>query len=230
MPTPAVYKAVVKLNAVSGIPADAVENTFTFVTTDNLPANRIAIRGLLDTFYTQIPATGVKAVGGWLGGSLDRVALPSVTIYDVTAHLSGSAAGAPVSVLPFLHTLPAATGAALPAEVAACLSFHGDYGLTSEFGSHTRPRARLRGRIYLGPLLQSTLTVDAVTNRVKLSTSAMIADTIKAATALKASVDPVWVVWSRTGASQVPVTGGWMDDAYDTQRRRGEAPIARSSF
>jgi len=37
-------------------------------------------------------------------------------------------------------------------------------------------------------------------------------------------------VWSRTDEAVYPIVGGYVDYAFDTQRRRGQAPVARQSW
>ena len=55
-------------------------------------------------------------------------------------------------------------------------------------------------------------------------------DLTKAATTLMASIDPTWAVWSRHDALARAVVGGWCDDAWDVQRRRGEVAVVRTTF
>jgi hypothetical protein len=39
-----------------------------------------------------------------------------------------------------------------------------------------------------------------------------------------------WAVWSRVNHAMYEVTGGFIDNEFDTQRRRGEVSTARSTF
>lgn len=103
-------------------------------------------------------------------------------------------------------------GAPLPSEVALCLSFQASIqaGL---------PQARRRGRVYLGPLDTPTLGSDG---RPETATLNLIAG---AATGLLAVSDTngtlEWGVYSRVTQTLVSVNNGWIDNSYDTQRRRG---------
>jgi hypothetical protein len=229
MATATVYQAVVRLPAKSGVPKDAVQNSFCFRTADNLSANRNAVATLLDAFYRTLPATAVKKVGEYLSDTISRTAIPTVVFYDITAHLSGSSHGSPVDTIPFAGVLPAASGSALPSECSVCLSFQHVYGSDVEFAPGARPRARDRGRIYLGPLLQLAMDQDVTTRRPKVTATCML-DIGKAASVLSGSADPTWCVWSRTNATALSVDQGWVDDAFDTQRRRGEAAAVRSAW
>ena len=99
--------------------------------------------------------------------------------------------------------------------------------------------SRRRGRIYLGPL--AAVAADSSTGRPNTSFVTAIKN---AAAAYLASVTTdgtfTWVVHSHTtGASpgtydetgnSVTVNQGWVDNAWDTQRRRGMAPTTRSAF
>nr|CRY97358.1 hypothetical protein [uncultured prokaryote] len=115
----------------------------------------------------------------------------------------------------------APTGAGLPSEVAACLSFQG----TRTPGS---PQARRRGRVYIGPLL-------ATTNTSGRPSSGLITNMIGAAQQLYDDIGTVtsagsWAVWSPTDGLAVPITNGWVDNAFDTQRSRGLARTSRTLY
>lgn len=120
-------------------------------------------------------------------------------------------------------------------EAAICLSF------AAEPGSGLHP-ARRRGRIFLGPLRSSVTEVVSGRLRVKAATRTQIAN----AAADLANGTPIsggseqlkWAIYSRRtdelGAtlddSFHDVVSGWVDDAFDTQRSRGPAATARTTF
>jgi hypothetical protein len=209
--------AQVTLPAKSAIPRDNVVNTFAFLT----PLAEAA-----DIDYLGIAG----AIAGFINESIARTA-DSVVIkfYDLAGHLDGSPHGSPRSIQTFTlgNMVPGAE--ALPREIAACLTFQCAYGSDAEFAGHTRPRARDRGRIYIGPLTSSTGQTDATTGRRRFTTSFQETLTLAAA-ALVAFPGSAWAVWSRKAGLLNPVVGGWCDDAYDVQRRRGERPVARTLF
>jgi hypothetical protein len=143
--------------------------------------------------------------------------------------LNGTAAGSPANVSS-LTALPAALDPnPLPSEVAICLSYHGSYGSDFEFSPGQRPRQRDRGRIFVGPLIRTVVDMDGTTHRPKPSGSVQTS-LQQAAARLQAALVPdiTWVVWSRKNASVKAVTEVSVDDAFDTQRRRGERAIARA--
>lgn len=124
------------------------------------------------------------------------------------------------------------TGEPMPHEVAICLSLKADV----ESGE---PAGRRRGRVYLGPLVKAAASVDS--NRVVFSNdyrNAVRDAAIAAFLTGLTSEDPKLHVYSRTtdlGGATVAnsffrVVRGEVDNAFDTQRRRGHAPSAKTTF
>jgi hypothetical protein len=112
------------------------------------------------------------------------------------------------------------TGDPLPSEVALCLSY---------FGAG-RNIVGQRGRIYLGPLDTSAVTTATGSSARPVPS---LVDTLAAAGAdLASSSEPGanWVVYSPTDGVVYTIDGGWVDNAFDTQRRRGAVPTARTTF
>lgn len=211
----------------SGLARDNVINSFTFDTNDPADATIFdEIRDALEEFYTATSDVVLVAVGRYINSSISRSSAPIVRMYDVSAHLGGGPAGSPVGTRAFSAALPnSATETGLPNECAICLTMAADFGSDVEFGPGTRPRARDRARVYIGPLngtaAQTTLgitkpDVDCRTNIAE--SGARLARRLSTANV---------VVWSRAAASTKPVTHVWVDDAFDTQRRRGERPTSR---
>lgn len=215
----------------SGLIKDRVVNTFTFRTPGDFidPVDAGNIRAALEDFYNTAHGTAGRSLGSWLSTSLSRTVKPIYRFYDITADLAGTPAGSPLFTLNALANLANnVSGEGLPAEVAYALSFRGDFGADVEFAAGSRPRARDRGRIYFGPL-----GLDAVVTGgpgVKANPSAGLKDSVLQAGAfLRDEATTEWVVWSRAGAKVTPVTVVSIDDAFDTQRRRGEAPTAKTA-
>jgi len=127
---------------------------------------------------------------------------------------------APKSMGTFNFTVAPTIGPA-PPEVAMCLSFQG----TQISGI---PQARRRGRVYIGPLRASTIDGNgrpAVANITQLRNAG---EALRVASAAAAAWD--WVVWSTVMQEPAPVVNGWVDDEFDTQRRRGRVPTVRTVF
>lgn len=108
-------------------------------------------------------------------------------------------------------------------EVAACLSFRA--ALTS--GTAV---ARRKGRIFLGPLSNDVYTGDAA-ERTRLNSGFMAA--VEGAYNTLRGELPSGVAHaqhSQTLNAFNPVVAAWMDNALDTQRRRGPDPTLKYDF
>jgi len=135
------------------------------------------------------------------------------------------------------HPFATAQGApSLPNEVALAVSFHGDLSAVGEFGSGgTRPRARRRGRVFIGPLWDGT-SASSSGNPARPSATFMEDLRLAADRLMILSDDATtwkWVVphaAESAGWTSVPVIGGWVDNEFDTQRRRGLVATTRSTF
>lgn len=133
-------------------------------------------------------------------------------------------AGGPKPNYPFyektINLTSAPSGTGLPTEVAMCLSFQG----TRTAGL---PQARRRGRIYIGPL-------KATVNSNQRPLLAAREDIRDAALQLYTDLAAVpgsagWCVWSALDGLAVPLDNCWVDDSFDTQRSRGQAPTTRTT-
>lgn len=242
--------AAVHIPDLNGIPKDDTINTFAF----DVPG--ASVSGMTDVLDVQLPAfyntvptgsVGTFSLSGYMASNLDRGANKCHVVYYVlspvggTAHVPVLPLGAPVHVLPFtLRQLAQGTGD-LPRECAAVLSYHSSLtglaedtpgGVAGPRGD-AHPAARHRGRIYLGPLSNNSL--GAGTNGPGLSDNLRDVAT-KAAkqfliTAASTALEGLaWSVWSRTNNLLTPIIAGWMDDAFDTQRRRGILASVRTAF
>jgi len=222
----AVLKVVAELVHTSGLPADSSQQQFIFSTNTVYPYTSAVteINNKLLDFYNGAHGPSGQELAQYISHSMSRgVSACHWHFYDITTVLDGSPAGSP------FHTTDWALGSAavgstdLPAEVAVVLSYHSTYGSAPERGpNNTRPRQRLRGRIFLGPLNSSAITASSsgrVVNDPNFrETIAACAATLMTTGTLTA----MWVQWSRVNRDYWDVVGGHIDDAFDTQRRRGE--------
>lgn len=221
--------AVVKIPKLSGIPADAVENTFAFATAAAADATAAAaITTQLNDFYGASHGA-FGSVCSWLADSVSIANPWPITFYDISAHLGGTAHGSPFATG---IITPGTVGTdSLPSELAACLSFRGGYGTDVEFGAGgtTRPRARDRGRVFIGPLKRGAVTESSPTEE-GLIVGGCCQSLVSAGDALKGDATYTWSVWSRKKASLEAVTDVWADNAFDVQRRRGVKATQRFAF
>lgn len=172
----------------------------------------------------------LTSVGGgqptqFLHPSLDRTTNHGlVNGYDVTAHLNGSPHGGPTDFLPFTLTASSSPKAA-PAQLAIVTDFHADYGTATEFAPGARPRSRLRGRHFWGPLNDGAITSDSSTPwNSSISTAFLTAlqTNFYPGLLLTTHFGPGWSVWSRKNAAFTHVISGWVDHSVHVQRRRSD--------
>lgn len=218
----------VTLPAITGLSADNVVNTFTFNQAGGiLPSDMDDIFTALNAFYEQVDALVLNPIASYIGPAVSRSQPVVVRFYDIDGHLNGSPAGSPVLIRPNDWSLGASASATgLPSEVAICLTAYADYLGDVEFGPGTRPRSRDRARIYVGPLNVTAQTTAIGRTRPD---PALLTNLAEAGARLaRAPMGPNWVVWSRRSATIKPVTKVSVDDAFDTQRRRGIDPTAKT--
>jgi len=125
-------------------------------------------------------------------------------------------------ILEFEWNLTSApSGSALPPEVALCLSFQAE-----KLSGQTQ--ARRRNRLYIGPLDTTACGSDG---RPAPAFVTAMADAGQAVFDDAVGEDYDWAIFS----TFAPTTGviaanGWVDNEFDTQRRRGRVSTAREIF
>jgi hypothetical protein len=225
-------KLTVTMGVKSGIPRDSVQFDLYYRHAEpRVDADFDNMRDHIIDFLTIAPSTFAAALQTRLGDvlsiSADKV---EVRFYDVPA--APGALGAPIATR--TGHLTGVGGSSLPEEVAAVLSFRGIYGSLVEFGAGaTRPRARVRNRIYLGPLAVSAKDQDTTTKRTFVHQDLIDIATGSARDRLftDAAADGwTWSVFSRTNWQDFSVAFVSMDNAFDIQRRRGPDPTARTEI
>lgn len=115
----------------------------------------------------------------------------------------------------------APSGAATPPEVSLCLSYQG----ARVSGV---PQARKRGRVYL-PFLNST-AVGSDGRPAAGTLTAAVACGQGLLTASDSAGTWSWVIFSAVAPGYSDVVDGWVDNEFDTQRRRGRKSTARTTF
>lgn len=216
------------MTADSGLPEDTIINDFAFQKGSAATLTDLDdCMTLVSNFY-RVAGTSGQAVGEHISAQVDRGATHELQAWFLTG---GPPLGSPDATDAWLGPVAPFDATGCPTEVAAVLSFHANLtGVLEESGA-TRPRARRRGRVYIGPLtitnsilgtappylLDPTLTASLREAAVKLKDDAVNAGT-------------PWAVWSRADATLRPVLAGWTDNAPDTQRRRGPAPTTRVTW
>ena len=236
-------KAVVQLARASGISADTADNDFYFLCSDidEISSGRAdALRDNLVSFYNDVHAPGTADIASWLSIVLSRTASAcSISFYSVEEFPTFPIVwGSPKQVRNW--TLDAGGGGygPLPSEVALVMTYHSLLTDVPETESNPtpppafiRPAARRRGRIYLGPLAQQAISYTGPTNEpfpIVGLTNAISGAAANLLTATPANTD--WTQLSQAEGSMFSVTGGWIDNAFDSQRRRGNDPTTRTTW
>lgn len=209
-----IIRAQVVLPHVSGVPKDNVVNTFHFSGDMAGEVDHQLVHARIVGFYNTLQSPGFS-VASLLSRAIDRT-LNKAKIKTYT--LGPGPEGAPDLITSWTPAAPYSQSL-LPAEVALCLSYFA--------GENS---VRRRGRIYLGPLIGDVVDVDATTGRAFVGEPMRRTIARSAQGLINAPGNPSWAVYSRVDNVARLVTGGWVDDAFDTQRRRGERPVVRTAL
>lgn len=207
----ALYKFTVSIEAASELPEDVIVNTWHFEGSGSDFAN---VGDMLDDFYSVTPTGAAFSVSSCFP---DDSVSGNFTIraYNMDEPEPRPPVYESSRVFPSLSS-----GDALPTEVALVMSYHAQ--LVAGV-----PAARLRGRVYLGPFSESVNTAGMPSTGLMPVIAAAGRDLIQAS---NASVSWDWVQHSPTTGNSSLVVGGWCDNAWDTQRRRGRATTSRTTF
>ncbi len=214
-----IYRTQVVLQGKSGLPEDVFVNNWYFRNDVILaPIGDVlgAITRVLDSFYTGAASTGSR-VSNFLSPYLNTpVFYHTYDLGQAPPRTRHRTIGAP---LVGQGTNP------LPTEVALCCSFFA--------GTNAK---RNRGRIYIGPLATNVVVTSTGTLPVPApGVLETIAD--RAANVGRTTENVTWVMVTR-GGTKPPldppnakvITAGWVDSAWDTQRRRGLKATGRTTF
>jgi hypothetical protein len=209
-------RALVVLQGVTLLPEDQYVNTWAFDCNDGLApdgADYDDVEDALSEFYNINTTLTNSAIATRLSKSISR------TECELRMYHMGQAPPREPEVRPFALAAAVDTDP-LPSEVAIASSFYSGRNLP-----------RQRGRVYLGPWQRTVV----VTNQTIARPTTEILQTIESASerlAARAGLT-TWCVLSSSvapGGALLPIDNGWVDDAFDTQRRRGEAPTSRRAW
>lgn len=207
-------RAQVVLPGKSGLPEDRFVTTWAFqadgASADE--ADEAEVAADLIEFFNVAAAPSTLTVGSMISNVVNRNAC------EVRTYRMATSIPREVTVTPF--TLGGSEIDGLPEEVALTLSFYS-----------TRNLPRQRGRVYIGPLVNTISVADGTTGRRKPASDRQ-SSLVNAAIRLsqKPATRPEWCVLSRTAGVLYPITHGWVDDGFDTQRRRGLSAKSRVLF
>lgn len=208
-----IVRAQVIFQGGTGIPEDRFINTWHFDAATYNGTLTDSIEQKLTNFYTAVNTPQTVPVGYYLSEFVSRNV--EIRMYN----LDDPEPRVPTFGGFVLAAAPA--GENLPEEVAVVVSLEAPPPIT---------RNR-RGRLYIGPLNANCLT-DA-TGATPTRPNADMRNVLAAAATrvLNENVEPGgWVIWSPTTGTSAPVASGFIDNAFDTQRRRGPDATTRTIF
>jgi hypothetical protein len=203
-----IRRAMVLLENVNGLSEDRFVNTFHFASGDDPDSIVQALRA----FYN---AGNNGGLSQFISTNVTRTTGKSrIKIYDLDdPKIRPTIRDEPLDILATSSTTN------LPNELAACVSFYGGRNLK-----------RQRGRVYVGPLTVSALEQVSAPAPDELVAGGFASFLVSAATALMDDPATTWGVYSRMDNVLRPVSGGWVDRAFDIQRRRGVKTASRFQF
>lgn len=200
----ALYQVQIVLNMTSGLPEDAATNTWYFDCDDE--ADLASVRIALQDFYAEFDQSLSSLI------DINNCVFKAYRLSDPKPR-------PPISETVFQIATKSVTAA--PTEQCVVLSYQGAKvaGL---------PQARRRGRVFLGPWGVGNYEPDgrittAFVTTINLAGNALLTASNNAATW-------TWAQYSPTNQVGIDVNDGWVDNEWDTQRRRGRAATARQIF
>ncbi len=216
----AVAKVQVRFARTSLLPEDVVVNTFHFFVSGTTvsAANAATITQKVIDFYKR-PALPGSAITQFISQVISRSQdAHEVRVYDM---------GNPIPRQPitstFFSILSANSTTVLPSEVAIVLSLKAPVPI----GGNPK---RYRGRLYIGPLTTNVLgSSENGDVRIPSGTRQQLLD---AAVGLMAGAAETiaWGIWSEVDQELRRITSAYVDDAFDTQRRRGSKSSERTTI
>jgi hypothetical protein len=138
----------------------------------------------------------------YLSSMYPRPAAPTIETYDITGHLNGSPTGSPIRIdTDYLGSGMTGTADLHPA-LTGVLAYRRVYGADPETSGATRPRARDRGRIHIGPLRNNCMDDGTGKADTNFQADLLIAAGVLAVTHNAGAANQFdWRQWSRMNAS-----------------------------
>lgn len=224
--TSSTFLVVTTIQRKSGIERDACQNTWHYIGPSATPTSPDF--GNWANNYTAFMGACVGAFSPALSNNPNDVKVQFWLLPNVKGAL-----GAPKMELNTTLPVAALGTPAMPAECALVITLESNLtGIPEQAPGGARPASRRRNRKYLGPLAE-TMNAEVATINESVPSSTKI-DQIQTAwhTHMNAAqITNGWVpvTFSRFDWAAFPVVNTWIDDAWDTQRRRGNDPLLKHS-
>lgn len=230
----------VTLGAASGFAEDAIVNTFNFIVGDTVEASAVDLANAVEGFYlATVNPTNADPLAEYLSPHISRLTNAcTVDVYDVSTVLGGLPHGSPVYSETFTMSAPASVNP-VPSEVALAITLRATgWALApveapdgaDDFNAPDRPRARHTGKIYVGPFTTPMLLDVSGVSRPQPMLITRLLDSVEhVQIRALADADARLAVWSRADQLMRGVTDAQVDNAWDTQRRRGQDSTSRTT-
>lgn len=222
-----ITRHVIILPANSALPRDEVELGF-YTNFATVPSNTDLDNVAIDVtnLFNFTRAGQTNTVGHYLARDRDYATNAAKVKHYAMPSVPGPT-GPPVHVSSWTLDSPGSTITPLPEQDAVVLSYHGTLvGVTTHLGRH-------KGRMFFGPF--NTLALEESSGGIGAQT--VSSDVLRDLTAAAAGFGPAltahgftWSVFSRTDWTNHDVVGGYVDDRWDTQRRRLQESSGRTLF
>lgn len=223
------YKITNAFHSVTGLPEDDVMTSYWFETTEDGENNDTAsaLNGHVAAAWETVTAPGTSKPSAWISPEISRVTKPTLKAYS---HLGGS----PIAMDDWAGMTASNFDQGMPGEVALCLSYNADLTDVLEVAPDDpdadarpeRPAARRRGRLFIGPLVLTVGTAAEPTRPIDTLRNDLLGLGVHLANPTNpvlTAVGAAWVVHSSSGfaGDNYEVVRVSVDNAFDTQRRRG---------
>lgn len=213
-----VYRIDATLPYITHLPRDVAINTFHIATSGDIDGSQVSTAfELTRDFYNNV--LGDFSIASRISQYVDRSTdLCKLEIREVGVPGPGTEASWTLGA-------GAGPGESLPFEVSVCLSYQGN-------ASGVLAR-RQRGRIYIGPLAPLNSVITFLDDQPPLVAGTFTFDLALAATAYGnalAAADITWGVYSRVDEELYPIVAGFVDNEFDTQRRRQVKATSRQTW
>lgn len=250
---PDVVRASIVLARTSGLPEDRVNMSFWFQPTSGAGVLNTLAAAVRDWLIVDNSATFTGALSTTLADSIATTG-HSVNLYeyDMASGLRTTYENAPPD---YSLTFSATVGTtSLPGEVALCASYRNNTGAVVGGGNFNAPAARRRGRVFFGPIDSTQAAMTTPVAGDARPSAGLLAALVENTNNLRvgsgvSGAGYTFVIYSRPyeGRNEIarpgrpslpaiPARAGqafvveqvWVDDAFDTQRRRGTARTTRT--
>lgn len=156
----------------------------------------------ISNFWNHVGGGASFPLCTYLSSEFPRGATPVIETYDITAHLNGSPTGSPMRIDAGYLETPMAGGSDLHPALVGVLAYRRVYGTDPEVSGATRPRARDRGRVHIGPLRSASMADGTGKAALQFQTDLLGAGIDLAVTKNLDSANQFdWRQWSRMNAS-----------------------------